>query len=129
MSELNEHITNTSFEKFESLIDNEQINHAFSLNFIKIIVYTITFLLGIIGNFLVILTISINKELRLTTHIYLMNLSISDFINLLSIPFSIITSIKQDWIFNSFICKIFWLLQGINQFTSVAFISVLSIDR
>ena len=129
MSELSENITNTSFEQFESLIDNVQLNHAFNLNLLKTIIFTITFIVGITGNFLVILTISINKELRLTTHIYLLNLSISDFINLLSIPFTIITSIKQDWIFNTFICKIFWLLQGINQFTSVAFVSVLSIDR
>ena len=129
MSELSENITNTSFEQFESLIDNVKVDHAFNLNLLKTIIFTITFIVGITGNFLVILTISINKELRLTTHIYLMNLSISDFINLLSIPFTIITSVKQDWIFNTFICKIFWLLQGINQFTSVAFVSVLSIDR
>ena len=96
---------------------------------VKNILNSFAFIIGIIGNVIVILAISVNKGLRSTTHIYLLNLSISDFIYLLSIPFTIITSIKQDWIFNTFICKVFWLLQGVNQFTSVAFVSVLSVDR
>jgi hypothetical protein len=97
--------------------------------FVKNFVYTFAFFSGIIGNLIIILTVSINKELRSTTYIYLLNLSICDIIHLLSIPFTIITSVKKDWIFNIYACKIFWLFNGINQFTSVAFVSVLSIDR
>jgi hypothetical protein len=123
---MSENISNISLEQFETSINKNQIDE-FIL--IKAIIYTIIFLTGTIGNLLIILVVSINKELRSTTYIYLLNLSICDIIHLLSIPFTIITSVKKDWIFNIYACKIFWLFNGINQFTSIALVSVVSIDR
>jgi C-X-C chemokine receptor type 4 len=123
---MSENISNISFEQFETSINKNNIDE-FSL--IKAIIYSIIFLTGTIGNLIIILSVSINKELRSTTYIYLLNLSICDIIHLLSIPFTIITSVKKDWIFNIYVCKIFWLLNGINQFTSIALVSVVSIDR
>ncbi len=46
-----------------------------------------------------------------------------------SIPFAYTTLIKQKWIFNTFICKVYWIFTGINSYTSVFFITVLALDR
>ena len=118
-------------ENFTTQTNSESTNNnsEYEWDLIKNILYLLIFSIGTIGNLIVIFTIFMNKKLRSTTHIYLLNLSIADFVYLLSIPLTVVTSIKQQWIFGTYFCKMFWSFNGINQFASVALVSALSIDR
>ena len=95
----------------------------------QIIFHLTAYVAGTIGNFLVIFVVILNRELQTTINIYLLNLALTDLIFLQSIPFAVITLIKQNWVFNSFICKTYWIFTGINSYTSVFLISVLAFDR
>jgi hypothetical protein len=96
---------------------------------IQIISNILTYSIGTIGNLLVIFVILMNRKVKTVTNMYLLHLAITDVIYLQSIPFSVITLIKQQWIFNFVFCKIFWTFTGINQFTSIFIIVVLAFDR
>jgi hypothetical protein len=96
---------------------------------IQIIFNILTYSIGTIGNLLVILVILLNRKLKTVTNMYLLHLAITDVIYLQSIPFSVITLIKQQWIFNFVFCKLFWTFTGINQFTSIFITIFLAFDR
>jgi hypothetical protein len=97
--------------------------------YIQIVFYALTFIIGIIGNFLVIFVIMMNSKLKTVTNMYLLQLAITDVVFLLQLPFAIVTLLKQKWVFNFFFCKLFWLSNGINQFTSIFVVIVLAFDR
>lgn len=97
--------------------------------YVQVVFYVLTFIIGIIGNLLVIFVIMMNTKLKTVTNMYLFHLAITDVVYLFSIPFTIITIVKQQWVFKFFFCKIFWISNGINQFTSIFVVIVLAFDR
>ena len=101
----------------------------YTWKYIQIVFYALTFVIGIIGNFLVIFVIMMNSKLKTVTNMYLLQLAITDVVYLLQLPFAIVTLIKQQWVFKYFFCKLFWLSNGINQITSIFIVIVLAFDR
>ena len=69
------------------------------------------------------------KEKLTVTNFYLLNLAISDFIYILFIPFLLFTMLKERWIFGSFLCKIYFSVAYLCQFSTVLVLVILSIDR
>ena len=96
---------------------------------IIIIIYLLTFFIGTIGNLMVIFVIMLNKKLKTVTNMHLLNLAIADLLYLQIIPFAVITLIKTEWVFNNLLCKVYWMLNAINQFTSVFLVVLLAFDR
>jgi hypothetical protein len=89
----------------------------------------IVLLIGLIGNVLVIYVVLNYGRLKTVTNTYLLHLALSDLVFLSGIPFFISSIITRSWIFGSFICKIFFLTQGVNQYTSIIILALLSFDR
>ncbi|CAF4999423.1 unnamed protein product [Rotaria sp. Silwood1] len=89
----------------------------------------IVLLIGLIGNILVIYVVLNYGLLKTVTNIYLLHLALSDVIFLSGVPFFISSIITHSWLFGSFACKIFFLTQGVNQYTSIIILSLLSFDR
>lgn len=69
------------------------------------------------------------KEKLSVTNFYLLNLAITDFSYLISIPFLLITIKSKNWIFGEFFCKFYLSLCYLCQCSSVFILVVLSVDR
>ncbi|KAH9499557.1 hypothetical protein Btru_078111 [Bulinus truncatus] len=70
-----------------------------------IIPYALIFLLSVLGNSLVILTLVRHKKMRTITNMYLLNLAISDLLlAVFCMPFTLISMLMQKFIFGSIVC-------------------------
>ncbi|GAB1294821.1 C-C chemokine receptor type 8 [Apodemus speciosus] len=92
------------------------------------ILYCVLFVLGLLGNSLVILVLVGCKKLRSITDIYLLNLAVSDLLFVLSIPFQTHNLLDQ-WVFGAAMCKVVSGLYYIGFFSSMFFITLMSADR
>lgn len=84
---------------------------------------------GLVGNLLVIYVVTRFAKMKTVTNLYILNLAISDVLFLISLPFLITTTILEHWIFETAMCKIFFVLYAINFVTSVFTLTALSGDR
>ena len=123
-----------SYGEDENCTESVQSSHQMMLQeslmkYFQTIGYLLIYFIGTIGNLLVIYVILVNRKLKTVTNFYLLNLALADLMYLQVIPFSITTMMKQKWVFNRLICKLFWTCTGINQFTGVFILTVLAFDR
>ncbi|CAF5000836.1 unnamed protein product [Rotaria sp. Silwood1] len=74
---------------------------------ICIILYAIVFIVGTIGNLLVIIVIQRNRSMRLTvTNMFIMNLAAADLLVLLfCLPATVVQDVTKTWFFGLFLCK------------------------
>lgn len=80
---------------------------------IKIIFYAIAFLLAVFGNTIVILIIILNKRMKSTTNVFLLNLAISDLmVGCFCMWIHLGNSITQEWPFGEYVCKVNTFMQG-----------------
>ncbi|XP_078426712.1 somatostatin receptor type 5-like [Cetorhinus maximus] len=91
--------------------------------------YCLVCVLGLTGNSLVIFTIVHQARMRTVANIYIFNLAIADGLFMLGLPFLALQIALRRWPFGGFMCRLVMILDGINQFTSVFCITVMSIDR
>lgn len=75
--------------------------------------YALIFILAVVGNLLVIMTLIQNKRMRTVTNVFLLNLSVSDLlVAVFCMPFTIIPIMLRNFIFGEFICISIRYLQG-----------------
>ncbi|XP_044537372.1 cholecystokinin receptor type A [Gracilinanus agilis] len=73
---------------------------------VQILLYSLIFLLSILGNTLVITVLIRNKRMRTVTNIFLLSLAVSDLmLCLFCMPFNLIPNLLKDFIFGSAVCK------------------------
>ncbi|XP_016051697.1 PREDICTED: C-C chemokine receptor type 8 [Miniopterus natalensis] len=92
------------------------------------IFYCLLFVLGLLGNSLVILVLVLCKKLRSITDIYLLNLALSDLLFVFSFPFQTHYQLHQ-WVFGTVMCKVVSGFYYIGFFSSMFFITLMSVDR
>ncbi|KAG8516804.1 Somatostatin receptor type 4 [Galemys pyrenaicus] len=92
-------------------------------------IYALVCLLGLVGNALVIFVILRYAKMKTATNIYLLNLAIADELFMLSVPFVASSAALQHWPFGSVLCRAVLSVDGLNMFTSVFCLTVLSVDR
>ncbi|XP_067860141.1 somatostatin receptor type 5-like [Heptranchias perlo] len=93
------------------------------------ILYCLVCVVGLVGNSLVIFTIIQQVKMRTVTNIYIFNLAMADGLFMLGLPFLALQIALHRWPFGGLMCRLVMILDGINQFTSVFCITVMSIDR
>lgn len=94
------------------------------------IFYTVIFLLGFLGNALVICVYCQSSSRRSVANTYLVNLATSDFLFICSLPFwAVYYSMGYDWVFGRVACKLCGALLTLNVYASVFFITCMSVDR
>ncbi|XP_031215884.1 formyl peptide receptor-related sequence 7 [Mastomys coucha] len=94
-----------------------------------VVVLSITFLLGVLGNGLVIYVAGFRMAHTVTTICYL-NLALADFTYMASIPFQIISIVMNgEWLFGLFLCKFVHMIININIFLSIFLITFIAMDR
>ena len=85
--------------------------------------------LGLTGNILVIVAILKLDKMGSATTVYIFNLAVADGLFMVSLPFIAIQNFRNQWEFGELVCKLVMVLDGINQFTSVFCLTVMSVDR
>ncbi|XP_039084250.1 C-C chemokine receptor type 1-like [Hyaena hyaena] len=91
--------------------------------------YSLVFIIGLVGNVLVLLVLMQYKRLKSMTSIYLLNLAISDLLFLFTLPFWIDYKLKDDWIFSDGTCKLLSGLYYIGLYSEIFFIILMTVDR
>ncbi|XP_067417711.1 C-C chemokine receptor type 8-like [Emydura macquarii macquarii] len=92
------------------------------------IIYCLVFVFCLVGNALVICVLLTRKKITTTTDVCLLNLAISDLLFVFPLPFQAHYAIEQ-WIFGNAVCKIMAGIYYIGFYSSIFFITLMSIDR
>ncbi|XP_075996133.1 somatostatin receptor type 2 [Genypterus blacodes] len=93
------------------------------------ILYLLVCVLGLTGNSLVIIAILKLDKMTSSTTVYIFNLALADGLFMVGLPFIASQNFQNRWVFGDTACKVVMVLDGINQFTSVFCLTVMSIDR
>ncbi|XP_046373502.2 cholecystokinin receptor type A-like [Haliotis rufescens] len=97
---------------------------------IQIPLYVILFLLSVVGNILVIVTLIQNKKMRTITNVYLLNLSISDLLlAVFCMPFTLIPMVLKNFVFGETMCITIRYLQGVSVGVSCFTLVAISMER
>ncbi|XP_026573524.1 CX3C chemokine receptor 1 isoform X1 [Pseudonaja textilis] len=92
------------------------------------VLYGLVFTIGMVGNFLVVLTILKARRQKSITDIFFLNLAISDLLFVISLPFWA-SYIIRDWRLGNFTCKMVSSFYSVGYFSGMFFITIISIDR
>ncbi|XP_064184447.1 type-2 angiotensin II receptor [Anguilla rostrata] len=93
-------------------------------------IYSIIFILGFVGNGLVVYVLCQKASRRTVANTYMLSLALSDLLFLLSLPFwAVYYSFDYNWVFGSLMCKVCGGLLSLNLYASIFFITCMSVDR
>ncbi|KAM4626777.1 C-X-C chemokine receptor type 4 [Discoglossus pictus] len=102
-------------------------NDAFNRIFLPTI-YSFIFLLGIIGNGLVVIVMGYQKKSRTMTDKYRLHLSVADLLFVFTLPFWSVDA-AIGWYFKEFLCKAVHIIYTVNLYSSVLILAFISLDR
>ncbi|KAL6100856.1 cmklr2 [Pungitius sinensis] len=110
----------------ELKVDHRQTE---TMHIISVVIYIISFVLGLIGNGTVI-WVTAFKSKKTVNSVWLLNLAMADFVFVLFLPFYINYILKDfHWDFGVVMCKLNSFVSVMNMYASVLFLTVLSVDR
>ncbi|XP_073529169.1 succinate receptor 1 [Phyllobates terribilis] len=92
-------------------------------------VYSLEFIFGILGNGIVMFGYIFCMKKWTSGNVYLFNLCLSDFVFLCTLPLLIQSYTKGCWMFDEFLCYSNRYLLHANLYTSILFLTFISIDR
>ncbi|XP_078393061.1 somatostatin receptor type 1 [Cetorhinus maximus] len=92
-------------------------------------IYALVCCVGALGNAMVIYVILKYAKMKTATNIYILNLAVADELFMLSVPFLATSVALHHWPFGSLMCRLVLSVDGVNMFTSVFCLTVLSVDR
>eukprot|EP00058_Branchiostoma_floridae_P021861 XP_002607351.1 hypothetical protein BRAFLDRAFT_205009 [Branchiostoma floridae] len=94
------------------------------------VVFSLLALAGIIGNALIILVLRKHEKARTTAEIYVLNMATTDLLMLSMVPILVTRNIMSyKWIFGDFLCRVYYLIAGLNMFNTVFILTAMSVDR
>ncbi|XP_041649845.1 chemokine-like receptor 1 [Cheilinus undulatus] len=100
-----------------------------SLNIMSLIVYCLAFVLGVLGNGVVIWVTGFKMKKTVNT-VWFLNLAVADFLFTAFLPLSVTyTAMDFHWPFGKFMCKLNSSISFLNMFASVYILAVISADR
>ncbi|XP_004541648.1 chemerin-like receptor 1 [Maylandia zebra] len=107
--------------------DHADLRH--SLNTMSIVVYSLAFVLGVLGNGVVIWVTGFKMKKTVNT-VWFLNLAVADFLFTAFLPLSVTyTALDFHWPFGKFMCKLNTTISFLNMFASVYILVVISVDR
>uniref|UniRef100_A0A3Q3WEU4 G-protein coupled receptors family 1 profile domain-containing protein n=1 Tax=Mola mola TaxID=94237 RepID=A0A3Q3WEU4_MOLML len=118
-------------EDLVGLVFHEPCGTALSNSFNKFFlptVYGIIFILGIIGNGLVIAVMGYHKKVKNMTDKYRLHLSVADLLFVLTLPFWAVDA-ASSWYFGEFLCVSVHMIYTVNLYSSVLILAFISLDR
>lgn len=128
-SNFTENSPNYNLSEDEYDYDYEDTPLAKSLNIMSLIVYSLAFVLGVVGNGIVIWVTGFKMKRTVNT-VWFLNLAVADFLFTAFLPLSVAyTAMGFHWPFGQFMCKFNSTLSFLNMFASVYILVVISVDR
>ncbi|XP_053185106.1 C-X-C chemokine receptor type 4-like [Scomber japonicus] len=109
----------------------EACDGALSSSFNKIFlptVYGIIFVLGVIGNGLVIVVMGYQKKVKTMTDKYRLHLSVADLMFVLTLPFWAVDA-ASNWYGGNILCVSVHVIYTVNLYSSVLILAFISLDR
>ncbi|XP_049419335.1 C-C chemokine receptor type 10 [Epinephelus fuscoguttatus] len=102
----------------------------FTIKTFQTCVFCLIFLLGVVGNFLVIATFALYRRLRLRsmTDVFLFHLALADLLLLLTLPFQAVDT-QLGWIFSVTLCRATRACYAINTYSGLLLLACISVDR
>ncbi|XP_077475463.1 somatostatin receptor type 5-like [Stigmatopora argus] len=100
-----------------------------SFRMITAVVYSIVFIVGLLGNSLAIFVLIRYAKMKTVTNIYILHLAVADELYILGIPFLATNSVLYYWPYGDFFCKACMTADAMSQFMSTFCLTVMSIDR
>ncbi|XP_002740034.1 somatostatin receptor type 1-like [Saccoglossus kowalevskii] len=93
------------------------------------VVYSIVFIVGLIGNSLLLYLLVKYTKLKSVSNIFIFNLAIADILFMVGLPFLAYALASPSWNLGTAVCKIVLSIDGLNQFTGIYLLTVMSVDR
>ncbi|KAM3863855.1 somatostatin receptor type 5-like [Diretmus argenteus] len=93
------------------------------------VIYITVFIMGLLGNTLVIYVVLRYAKMKTVTNMYILNLALADELYILEIPFLGTQGVLSYWPYGEFLCKVYMTADAMSQFTSTFCLTVMSIDR
>ncbi|CAL8272119.1 unnamed protein product [Lota lota] len=93
------------------------------------IIYLTVFIVGLLGNTLVIYVVVRYAKMKTVTNMYILNLAVADELYILGLPFLGTQSVLSYWLYGEFLCKVYMIADAMSQFTSIFCLTAMSIDR
>ncbi|XP_012720059.2 C-C chemokine receptor type 1 [Fundulus heteroclitus] len=100
----------------------------FSRDFV-VTIYILVFILGFLGNSLVVCVLVKHRNQTNMTDMCLLNLAISDLIFIFTLPFYIHYTMVGKWTFGDFMCRFLSCSHQTGFFSSIFFMVVMTLDR
>ncbi|XP_071758542.1 C-X-C chemokine receptor type 5 [Centroberyx gerrardi] len=108
--------------------DDNQIGlETFNVVF-KPLVYSLVFLLGLVGNGLMLTVLLTRRGPLRITEIYLLHLALADLLLVFTFPFTV-AEILTGWVFGEFLCKLVGLLKHLNLLSGTLLLACIGFDR
>ncbi|XP_077071399.1 cholecystokinin receptor [Siphateles boraxobius] len=112
------------------LLPKTEPARAKDMDSLRILLYSLIFLLSVFGNLLIIVVLVANKRMRTVTNSFLLSLAISDLMMaVFCMPFTLIPNLLEDFIFGAAMCKIVAYLMGISVCISTFSLVAIAIER
>uniref|UniRef100_A0A3Q2YRB9 Kappa-type opioid receptor n=1 Tax=Hippocampus comes TaxID=109280 RepID=A0A3Q2YRB9_HIPCM len=92
-------------------------------------VYSLVFVVGLLGNCLVMYVIIRYTKMKTATNIYIFNLALADALVTTTMPFQSTDYLLNTWPFGQVVCKVFIAIDYYNMFTSIFTLTMMSVDR
>ncbi|XP_056222642.1 C-C chemokine receptor type 10 [Seriola aureovittata] len=104
--------------------------HEVTIKMFQTCVFCVIFLLGVVGNCLVIATFALYRRLRLRsmTDVFLFHLALADLLLLLTLPLQAVET-HLGWIFSVPLCKATRACYAINTYSGLLLLACISVDR
>ncbi|XP_062997670.1 type-2 angiotensin II receptor [Elgaria multicarinata webbii] len=94
------------------------------------VLYCIIFIVGLLGNSIVITELCRQRSPKTVANVYIVNLAVADLLALATVPFwTAYYAYGYNWLFGSVMCKISSSVLSLTMFASIFFITCMSINR
>lgn len=109
--------------------NSSEMTEPMPFDVVTAVVYSIVFIIGLVGNTLAIYVVLRYVKMKTVTNIYILNLALADELYILGIPFLGTNSVLSYWPYGDFFCKVCITADAMSQFASTYCLTVMSIDR
>ncbi len=117
-------------DKMIDEIKNSFFMYKETATIVLVAIYCLTFVMGLIGNVLVIHIFASNRHMRTVTNSFLVNLAVCDLLVVfLCMPFTVAMEVYQNWVYGDAMCKIVNFGQGLAISSSILTLTVISAER